>query len=117
MNEFKRGDTFAFKTQITFKDGKTPVSKKDIDTLFVTCREKPEKHFPIIFQKKLEDVQVDSDGYCHVIFKPKDTENLSYKTYYFDIEVTMKSGYRKTNLHAFKLTEECTTHTGDPNGN
>lgn len=116
MNDFVRGDTFAFKTPITFEDG-TPVTKEDIDTLFVTVKEQPTEFSPIIFQKKLEDVTIDSDGYCHVVFEPKDTETLRYQKYFFDIEVTLKSGYRKTSLNSFRLTKETTSHGGDTNGN
>ena len=115
MNEFTRGDTFAFKTPIKFADG-TPVEKEDIETLFITVKLQPSEYSPIIFQKKLEDVTIDSKGYCHVIFEPKDTETLFYGTYYFDIEVTLKSGYRKTSLNSFNLTKETTNHGGDTNG-
>lgn len=116
MNEFTRGDTFAFKTQITFEDG-TPITKEDIKTLFITCKLQPEEYSNIIFQKKLEDVTIDSDGYCHVVFDPKDTETLFYGKYFFDIEVTLKSGYRKTSLNSFKLTKETTNHGGETDGN
>lgn len=117
MNDFTRGDTFAFKTQITYED-KTPITKDDIDTLFITCREQPAEYSPIIFQKDLNDVVIDSDGFCHVVFEPKDTEKLRYGKYFFDIEVTLKSGYRKTSLNTFRITKETTTHNGgENNGN
>lgn len=114
MNEFIRGDSFLFKTQITYTDG-TPIKIEDIETLFVTCKEQPTEYSPIIFQKRLEDVTIDSEGYCHVVFEPKDTETLLYQKYYFDIEITLKSGYRKTMLDSFKLTKETTNH--DDGGN
>lgn len=116
MNNFVRGDTFAFKTQITYADG-TPIKKDDIDTLFITCKLQPTEYSPILFQKKLEDVIIDEKGYCHAVFEPKDTEKFNYGTYYFDIEVTTKGGYRKTSLNTFKLDKETTTYGGEINGN
>ena len=115
MNEFTRGDTFAFKTPIKFADG-TPVTKADIETLFITVKLQPTEYSPIIFQKKLEDVTIDSKGYCHVVFEPIETETLPYGKYFFDIEVTLKSGYRKTSLNSFKLTKETTIHGGEQDG-
>ena len=115
MNEFKRGDTFAFKTPIKFADG-SPVTYGDIDTLFVTCKARPTNTSPILFQKSIDDINIDEEGYCHVVFKPEDTETLEYGKYFFDIEVTLRNGYRKTALHSFVLKEETTTHGGDANG-
>lgn len=116
MNEFTRGDTFAFKTPITFADGK-PIKKDDLESLYITCRVLPTEHSPILFQKTLEEVTIDSNGYCHIVFQPEDTETFKYGTYYFDIEVTTKSGYRKTSLNTFKLTKETTVHGGEKYGN
>lgn len=115
MEEFIRGDTFPFKTRLTYKN-EQPVLKSDIETLLITCRKAPDKYFPIIFQKNLEDVEIDSNGYCHVVFKPEDTETLEYGIYFFDIEVTLKNGYRKTKLESFALTQETSTHGGEENG-
>lgn len=115
MYSFTRGDSFLFKTGLTTID-KKPINIEDISTIFVTCRKETTKESKIIFQKTLDDVIIDNDGYCHVVFEPKDTENLLCDKYYFDIEVTLKSGYRKTKLSSFTLTEETTTHGGEENG-
>ena len=117
MQEFVRGDTFAFKFLLTMQDG-TAVKKEDIDTLFITCRKFASKESPIIFKKTLEDVEIDTDGYCHAIFNPEDTQELIYDSYFFDIEVTLKGGFRKTKLFQFKITKETTIHeSGGTNGN
>lgn len=116
MIEFTRGDTFAFKTQITFADG-SPIKIEDIKSLYITSRVFPIKESPVIFQKKLEDISIDDDGFCHIVFFPTDTEKLDYKEYYFDIEITLKSGFKKTKLYKFKLTEETTIFEGESNGN
>lgn len=116
MIEFRRGDTFLFKVQITNADSK-PIILEEIDTLFITCKEQPFDDYPILFDKKLEDVTIDEEGYCHIVFDPENTESLNYSTYYFDIEITLKSGFRKTELYTFKLTEKVTTHGGENSGN
>lgn len=116
MISFVRGDTLAFKTKLKTQD-KIAIRKEDIDTLFVTSRKSASTESPIIFQKTLQDVEIDSDGYCHVKFDPINTEDLKYATYFFDIEITLKSGYRKTRLFQFKLTKETTIHgKGDESG-
>ena len=35
--EFVRGDSFPFKTLVTYLNG-NPIKREDISTLFVTCR-------------------------------------------------------------------------------
>lgn len=109
--EFVRGDTFSFKFLINRKDG-TAVKKDDIDTLFVTVK-KTIYSQNTIFQKTLNDVEIDSKGYCHVIFKPEDTETLEYGKCVFDVEITLKNGYRKTKLFEFNLEGETTFHGGE----
>lgn len=116
MQEFVRGDTFAFKFKLTIQD-KVAIQKEDIDTLFITCRRYASKEFPVVFEKTLDDVEIDDNGYCHAKFEPKDTEKLAYGSYFFDIEVTLKNGYRKTKLFQFKITKETTIHeSGDVDG-
>ena len=116
MIEFVRGDTFAFKVKIPYKDG-TPVTLNAIDTLLITVRKMAQKQSPILFQKTLNDVTIDENGYCHCVFNPEDTETLIYGPYYFDIEVTLKGGYRKSRLYQFNITKETSIHGGDVNGN
>ena len=107
---FVRGDSFPFKTLVTYLNG-NPIKREDISTLFVTCRQYANINYPILFQKTIDDVTIDEEGYIHVIFNPKDTENLDYGQYYFDIEITLNSGYRKSFLNTFQLTYETTIHT------
>lgn len=115
MIEFTRGDTFAFKVLISLKN-ETPITSSDIQSLFITCKKEPTKESEEIFKKTIDNVNIDENGYCHIVFEPKDTENLPYGTYYFDIEITLNSGYRKTKVYKFNLTEETTTHGGEENG-
>lgn len=105
---FVRGDSFPFKFSIKNKQGDN-ITVEDIDTLFITCKKKTDNLSPVIFQKTLEDVTIE-EGFCHAVFEPEDTERLEYGLYYFDIEITLNSGYRKTKLHTFRLTDETTLH-------
>ena len=115
--EFVRGDSFPFKTLVTYLNG-NPIKREDISTLFVTCRQYANINYPILFQKELDDVEIDKDGYCHIVFEPADTEGLDYGKYFFDIEITLNSGYRKSKLYEFELTKETTIHeTGVQDGN
>lgn len=116
MIEFIRGDTLPFKTKICLND-ETAIATEDIDTLLITGRSKTSKTSPIIFQKTLEDVTIDQDGYLHAVIEPEDTQELSYGDYYFDIEITLNTGYRKSRLYQFKITEETSIHEGENNGN
>ena len=117
MISFVRGDTFPFKFKLTMKD-ETIIKKEDIDTLFVTIRKYANKSSPIIFEKTLDDVEIDEEGYGHVKFNPEDTEELIYGSYFFDIEITLTNGYRKTKTCQFTLTKETTIHeSGDVDGN
>ncbi len=116
MLEFIRGDTFAFKFKI--KTGNEILtSKEEIETLFITCRKYTKETSKINFEKKIDDIEIDEEGYFHVKFNPEDTEKMNYGVYFFDIEVTLKNGYRKTKLFKFKITEETTIHGGGANGN
>ena len=108
--KYVRGDTQPFKFKIIDKDG-NDVAISDIETLFITCRKEPSVLSPILFQKTLRDVTV-SDGYYHATFTPQETQSLCLGKYYFDIEVTLKNGYRKSRLSTIDLTAETTIHGG-----
>lgn len=107
---FIRGDTFSFKILIKYADD-TPITKEDISTIFVTFKKNIHTD-RIIFQKDINDILIDEEGYIHIIFKPEDTEKLSYGKYVFDVEVTTLSGVRKTKLFNIELQGETTFHNG-----
>lgn len=108
---FIRGDTFKFKSLIKFKDGQV-ILKEDMKELFVTIK-KSEYSSNIIFQKTLDDIEIDATGYIHVEFRPSDTETLDYGKYLGDIEITLVNGTRKTKVFDFELLAETTFHGGD----
>lgn len=111
MLKFVRGDTCLFKVKL-ITNGEGIIELKDIDTIFITCRQKTTKDSNTLFIKTMEDMVLDEYGYLHCKFDPSDTENLYYGDYYFDIEVTLTNGIRKTVLHKFTLTQETTIHGG-----
>ncbi len=106
-----RGDTFAFKFKITYAD-ETPVSSPDVAQLLITFKASTRTESKVIFQKTKTDVRIDEEGYCHAVFLPRDTQELLYGTYYFDCEVTLTDGYRKTILNTLTLSGETSIHTG-----
>lgn len=110
-----RGDSIPLKFAIKTADGQI-VQINDIETLYLTCKKNTDNVAPILFQKTLEDMTL-SDDYYHVVIEPEDTEKLNYGEYFFDIEVTLKNGYRKTSFHTLNLTDEVTLHRSEMNGN
>lgn len=104
--KFVRGDTQGFVVKATFIDG-TPIQQIDIKDILITCRQFPYKSSNIIFQKGINGVKVDNDG-LHFTIEPKDTENLEYGEYAFDIQVTTTNDIVKTSFAHFILTDETT---------
>lgn len=115
--KFVRGDTFAFKVPVKLKNDAV-LKEENVDTIYITARKDTREDSKVIFEKTKQDVQIDEEGYCHAVFNPEDTENLDYGFYIFDVEITLKSGYRQTKVYKFELTKEATIHgSGDVNGN
>ena len=100
---FTRGDTFAFKIKM---NSEKIITKEDIDTLFVTCRETASDLSPVLFQKTLNDVVIENN-YIHIQFNPEDTQHLPYGDYCFDVELTIGTT-KKTKFQTFKLDKETT---------
>lgn len=111
MIKFIRGDTQPFKFKLTYKD-KTIVPMEDIDTIILTCRLSEYISSEILFTKKKSDFTLENE-YYHCQFNPEDTQKLEYGEYAFDIEVTLKSGYRKTLYNNFELKKEVTIHNDE----
>lgn len=101
-----KGDTIVFSTNLKDASGE-PIAQSDISTILCTLKKTINGN--IIFQKTLDDMTYE-EGLLTITFAPSDTEPLSYGDYYFDIEVTLNSGYRKSKLAQLTLTEEVTTH-------
>ena len=104
-----RGDqhTYSFRIKNT-NTGAFINSKDELDKLFITFREKPLKTSPILFQKTLDDIEIDSETH-KVKFQilKEDTESLDYGTYGYDIEITI-GNLIKTKTGLLTLTDEYT---------
>lgn len=112
MFSFLRGDTFSFKVNIKFVDG-TAIKISDIDTIFVTCKNGYGDNATEIFIKKKDELTLDENGYLHVVFKPEDTQELKAGDYVFDVEITLKNGYRKSKKGQITLEYDVTDHKGE----
>lgn len=111
-----RGDTINL--VFPLKDENDNIITLDqIDTLVLTSRKYPNKNSPILFNKNKEDFILDDDGQYNVTISPTDTETLTDNEVYFDIEVTLKNGIRKSKIVKIILEKDYTIHGGIDNGN
>lgn len=83
--------------------------KVDMDEIYFTVK----KHYydkRFIFQKKLSDGTIDTDGegtYMLTI-EPSDTEELDFGSYDFDIEIIRNPDIKRTFVGTLELTKEVT---------
>ena len=113
---------YRFSKNKTLIIGKNAQGKTNIlEAIFYLCaldsaRIKKDSEL-IQFQKDMAQIETNEDGlYCFTI-KPEDTETLDYGEYSFDVEVTLKNGYRKTKVDILVLEPETTFHGGEEDGN
>lgn len=95
-----RGDTATFRLQIKNQDG-TDYEIADDDQVLFTIK-KATNTEEIIVQKSAINNRI--------VIMPEETSNLSYGTYYYDVELRRPDGFVATVIppHALKLTEEVT---------
>lgn len=100
-----RGDTKKYKFQRKKADGTVITDRPD--SLYFTVKNSYNDPLPVI-QKTLNDMTLDQDGTYHFTIEPEDTDNLKYKTYVYDIQVT--AGGIKTTIAKgnFVIKEEVT---------
>lgn len=93
-----RGDTGQFKIDLMNIDGST-YELKDGDLVQFTVKKSPAET-TILIQKTGVDIEIE----------PKDTSNLRYGTYQYDIQVTLADGRVNTVIDPtdFIVTEEVT---------
>lgn len=106
--EFSRGDTKIFKFKLQDMNGKNIVLS-DTDKLYLTAKTSASSK-KVSFQKTLDNgISLKDDGYYYVTIDSKDTANLNYGTYGYDIELKTASGIVKTLvIGSITLTEEYT---------
>ena len=112
--EFPRGDQFWVSFSITDKNG--TITENDIDEVIITCRKAPYSTRPVLFQKKKtkNDIIFNSETKkWEFMMLNKDTQNLEYGEYGFDIEVRV-GDIINTKTGVINLTDEYTME--DNNG-
>lgn len=108
-----RGDTVQFKFQRVNSDGvilDTPYA------MFFSVKETANKE-RLVFQKTLDDMMMDEEGYWHFTIWPEDTNGKQYGNYVFDVEVIPQENYKSTvAFGTFKLLPEVTWAQNETNG-
>ena len=106
--EFPRGDTKVFKFKLTDKNGKDLILSST-DKIYVTAKSNSNSK-EVLFQKVIGNgIELNNDGYYYVTINPNDTNDLSYGSYGYDIEVKMSNGIVKTvTIGTITITDEFT---------
>lgn len=103
--EITRGDTRHYKFQR--KDENGNVILKKADKIYFTVKNNEVEIKPL-FQKTIDDMIFDSDGFYHFSILPEDTNKLPYRIYYYDIERIVEGDKRTISIGELKLTKEVT---------
>ncbi len=105
--EFVRGDTQPLKFQV--KDNKGNVLKMDSSDELIFTVKKNYNTKKVEIQKKLSDGSIRCDsGYYFITLLHKDTANLKYGTYVYDIQLMSGEIVSTLVLGTITLTEEAT---------
>ncbi len=103
-----RGDYRPIRFKVKNKDGTE--CNIEFDEIYITFKESYHAK-EALFQKRLsnKDITKDEEGYYHFAILPKNTENLRYTSYYFDIEMYKKEPLLKqTQIGTLEITQEVT---------
>lgn len=105
MLEMTRGDTKKYKFQR--KDAEGNVIKAIPDALFFTVKSNQYLN-EFLFQKTINDMVIDDEGFWHFEILPEDTNNLKFRRYVYDLEV-IQGGVKTTiSKGDFNVTYEVT---------
>lgn len=88
----RRGNTGEFKFQRKDANGH-PILTVATKVYFTVKRNTEEVNY--LFQKTLDDMTFDGEGYYHLTIDPEDTANLEYGDYVYDVEVIVED-YKNT---------------------
>ena len=83
--EFVRGDTFIISRYFQDKDGNELILNKDTDEINFTVRKSV--YSEVVIEKNINDIEILEDGKYRIILNPKDTEQLDFGEYGYDIEI------------------------------
>lgn len=101
-----RGDSAAFKVSASMENGSIRPFDPG-DTIYFTVKKTTDTP-DVIIQKIIKDF--DETGAANIVIDPKDTRDIAYGDYKYDIQLTTSSGAVQTILKpsTFKITEEVT---------
>ena len=94
-----RGDTETIKVSCKDAQG-VNVPLKDGDTLYFTVKTSISTEEKVM-QKVITEF---TDGIAYINISPDDTKSLSFRTYYYDIQLTRADGTVKTIIPPSKFT-------------
>lgn len=83
--EFVRGDTFIISRYFKDKDGNNLILNKYTDDISFTMRK--DLYSEIVAQKNINDIEILEDGKYRITLNPRDTEQLDFGEYGYDIEL------------------------------
>lgn len=84
--EFVRGDTFIISRYFKDKDGNNLILNKNTDEINFTMRKDIYSEVAVI-EKHINDIEILEDGKYRITLNPKDTEQLEFGEYGYDIEL------------------------------
>ena len=102
--QLTRGDTKALKFQ---RKSEGQVIKTVADNIYFTVKKNNSTN-DVIFQKTINDMTFDDEGFYHFTINPIDTNNLSYGEYVYDIEVKIDNYVKTIAQGTLSITKEVT---------
>lgn len=111
--EITRGDTFEFRFQR--KNQNKEVITEKPDKMYFTVKEN-DRTEDYLFQKRLNNNTISYDEvsyYYNITIDPEDTNNLSYGTYYYDIEVITNNKVKTIAKGQLSITSEITFESNE----
>ncbi len=98
MNEdikIVRGDTGLYKLNLTDQNG-SAIILSDAGQIYFTVKENLEVDKCLISKKIRKGITLGDDNAYHIVIDSEDTNDLKFKTYYYDIQVMVDAHTRKT---------------------
>lgn len=109
--EFPRGDSFLLKKFRVTDKNKNVIKLTEAEQLYFTVKTDSNSNKVLIQKRKNEGIELGEDGYYHTTIEPRDTNNLEYGTYVYDIQLksTNEKTFVKTLFNGtITLTDEVT---------
>lgn len=105
-----RGDTYFYKFQRKTKDGEPITAIADAAYFTVKDSSLPKNYK---FQKTLNDMSFDEEGYYHFRIEPEDTDGMNWGEYVYDVEVIYDDITKTLAQGKFIVMREVTFSTNE----